>query len=163
MQQRYSALVIVFLFCGLTGTSAADEPLLTLSKKKALARKTEIAGQAETSPAYDYGVIVLRNRLREPVTLSWNIEEDQNFVPVVRSAAGRVVSNGHPFGFARSPRAKLEERTVPPGKDHTIEAHMLFETVPEEHKKAGTYSIRVQFLIGKSLWESNEIRVVLRE
>ena len=163
MLQRYSALVIVLLFCGFTGFSAADEPLLTLSKKTAPARKTDIAGQVVASPAYDYGVIVLRNRLREPVTLSWNIDEDQNFVPVVRNSAGRVVSNGSPFGFARAPRGKLEERTVPPGKDHTIEAHMLFETVSKEHRKAGTYFIRVQFSIGKSLWESNEIRVVLGE
>jgi len=75
----------------------------------------------------------------------------------------RIVSNGQPFGFARAPRAKIEEHTVPPGKEFLIEAHMLFETVPEEDRKPGAYFVRVQFVVGKSLWESNEIRVELEK
>jgi hypothetical protein len=163
MGLRFFPVVLIMLFATFTGTSAAEKPLLTLSKKTALERKTEIAGQVVTIPGYDYGIIELHNRLSTPVELSWNIHEDQNFVPVVRNAAGQVISNGSAFGFARAPSAELKKHTVPPGNDYTIEAHMLFETVPQEQLKPGTYFIRMQLRVGQSLWESNEIRVEWKE
>jgi hypothetical protein len=161
MLYRISLLAIVYSAVIAAAACAEEKPLLTLSKQKAPAREAEIGGQLVRFPSYDYGLIVLHNCLNEPIPLAWNINEDQNFTPVVRNAAGQVVSNGQPFGFARAPRLDFEKHTVPPGKEFAVEARMLFETVPDKHRKPGSYFIRVQFALGESLWESNEIRVEL--
>ena len=42
---------------------------------------------------------------------------------------------------------------VPDGAERYIDdREALFETVPEEHRKPGAYSVRVQFSLGKSLF-----------
>ena len=174
MRHRLVALASLFVVSTHMGACAMDRieaemPLLTFSKQTAPESESLIGGQVVRSPGYEYGELLVYNRLTEPIVLEWNIHVRQNFTPIVRSSAGEVVSDGRPFGISGSPSAEASKHVVAPGEKHTIKLAGLFETVPRGKRKPGIYCIRVRFLAvaadghGLGIWESNEISVQLNE
>jgi len=153
------ALLALFVHAGV---HAMEKPLLTLSKKTQPARETVVADQVVRTPAYEYGEIGFFNRLAARVDLTFNIDPDQNFTPIVRNVTGEVVSNGEPFGFSRAPSLEVRTVSVPANQSIAIEARKLLETVPDQRRMPGMYFVRVRYERDGMTWESNEIEVTLR-
>lgn len=162
MRRSACSIAAMFALFACTGVYAMEKPLLTLSKKTQPAGELVVADQVVRTPAYDFGEIVLFNRLGEKVELTFNIGPDQMFTPIVRHVTGEIISNGKPFGYSRAPWSEVRAVAVPANQSFTAEARKLLETVPEERQVPGVYYVRVRYERGGVTWESNEIEITLK-
>ena len=161
-----TAIVKIVFIMGLTMNVFAEEKIEVRVKRR-LVRTVDIGDQRVDVPPFQTVDVEIRNRSKEAIPLRWNIHVSQVFVPIVRDSTGKVVSSEASFDLA-SPRREVEIHTIPPGGVHRLSTHPLFETVPQERRRKGTYTVKLwlppidetkpESVLGKS-WESNEITV----